>query len=416
MSDKHLAEAPWKALVTKQGLKDIGLQKALAAYAKVDAAKDPARALALLDEIGELSFKLKKTVGAKPDAVDHLDEMIKESKRVRVGVELKLKSAEKAAKTAADQAAADKGDHGDDEELAAFKKDLKKETVSALAKVRQRAPGPLAPGEEPKPQLKFMACLGGNHGAAVIIARRVGSSTKPLLLEIIGASTGKFFLGECLFEHNAFTFVLEVVPGGLAKKLAAALLAQAGTKYKVRVRSIDGATTLDSDTDSDEGAQAPSDAGTSAGAATAAATAEASPTPGNEPAKAPSLVALQQTRLAWDKTRKTIQSELSKLEDSIRSACAADEEVGVESLDVGALNRILERLDTRLIDKLDDALNAQDPAERARINQEAKGLVDEYLAFVNEDALMADIDDSGFVPVAVRKTATATLTLLASKL
>ena len=36
---KHLTELPWKTLVVKQGVKDLGLQKALVAYAKLDATK-----------------------------------------------------------------------------------------------------------------------------------------------------------------------------------------------------------------------------------------------------------------------------------------------------------------------------------------------------------------------------------------
>jgi hypothetical protein len=44
---------------------------------------------------------------------------------------------------------------------------------------------------------------------------------------------------------------LATVPGGLAKKLTAALLAETGTKYRVRVRAIDGSVDLDSETDVD---------------------------------------------------------------------------------------------------------------------------------------------------------------------
>jgi hypothetical protein len=127
-------------------------------------------------------------------------------------------------------------------------------------------------------------------------------------------------------------------------------------------------------------------------------------------------VVFQQTRLAWDATRKTIQAEVKKLEDSILASCQEDEEVGTDAVDLTQLSSILEKLDSRLIDKLDEALNAQDPAERQRVHLQAKGIVSEYMAFVNDSPLMADIDDSGFTPVAVRKTALSALTLLSSKL
>ena len=132
--------------------------------------------------------------------------------------------------------------------------------------------------------------------------------------------------------------------------------------------------------------------------------------------KGASLVALQQVRLAWDQTRKQIQVDLKTLEGSILAACEEDEEVESEDVDVAVLQTVLDGLDNRLIDKLDEALNAADPAQRAKLNQEAKGIAAEYSAFINGNALMADIDDSGFTPVAIRKSAVGALTLLSSKL
>jgi hypothetical protein len=200
-------------------------------------------------------------------------------------------------------------------------------------------------------------------------------------------------MGECIFEKGVHTFVLATVPGGLAKKLMVALQTETGQKYKVRVRAIDGSVDLDSETDVD-----PDEA------------------PGTAEVKTPSMVVLQQSRLEWDKTRKTIQAEIKKLEDSILASAAADEEVGADGVDVGSLSGILDQLDTRLIDKLDEALNAEDPAQRQQYNLQAKSIIGEYMTFVNSNALMADIDESGFTPVAVRKTAVEALTNLSSNL
>src|SRR6266481_2099296 len=228
MSEKHLTELPWKTLVTKQGVKDIGLGKALAAYSNLDAIKEPAKTLEALKEIAELAVKLKKANPAKEDVADHLDEMVKEVKKTTPVLEARVKSA---AATAAKAAAAAKpAEEDDDEELEAaeFKKDLKRQMVSALAQVKARAPGDPEQQKEPKPQLQFMAYLAGKT-SAVIVARRVGSATKKLLPDIAGgASGGKFIQGECIFEKNSHTFVLDTVPGGVAKKLAAALVAETG--------------------------------------------------------------------------------------------------------------------------------------------------------------------------------------------
>src|SRR6266404_4326732 len=128
MSEKHLTELPWKVLVTKQGVKDIGVGKALAAYGKVDATKEPGPALEALKEISELALKLKKTCSAKQDVVDHLDEVVKEVKKTTPVLEARVKSASAAAAKAA---AAAKPEEDNDEELEAaeFKKDLKRQMV-----------------------------------------------------------------------------------------------------------------------------------------------------------------------------------------------------------------------------------------------------------------------------------------------
>jgi hypothetical protein len=261
MSEKHLTELPWKTLVAKQGVKDIGLAKVLFAYNNVDATKEPAKALESLKEIVELAPKLKKANLTKAEVVAHLEEMVKEVKKTTPVLEARLKSATAAAEAATAQAkpavaakpeAAAKAAVEDEEEAkeaAALKKDLKQKTVSALAQVKARAPGDPEQQKDPKPQLQFMAYLAGKN-CAVVVAQRVGSATKKLLPEIAGgAGGGQFVKGECIFEKNTHTFVLAKVPGGLAKQLATALQAETGQKYKVRVRSIDGSVTLDSDTD-----------------------------------------------------------------------------------------------------------------------------------------------------------------------
>jgi hypothetical protein len=240
MSEKHLTELPWKTMVVKQGLKDPGLQKALVVYAKLDANKEPAKALDALKEISELAIKLKKTYAAKTDVVEHLEEMVKEVKKTTPTLEAKVNTAEKPAKL----------EEGDDEEseLAEFKKDLKKQMVSAMAQVKARAP---EPGKEPKPQLQFMAYLAGKS-CSVIVSKRVGAATKKLLQEFAnGASGGQYAQGECIFEKNMHTFVLAKVPSGLARKLATALQTETGTKFRIRVRSTDGLIDLDSETDVD---------------------------------------------------------------------------------------------------------------------------------------------------------------------
>lgn len=252
MSEKHLTELPWKTLVIKQGVKDPGMQKALVAYAKLDAIKEPAKALETLKEISELAIKLKKLCADKEAVIEHLDEMVKEVKKTTPALEAKVKTAEKNAKLEDEQAE----DEDEEKEAAAFKKDLKQQMVSAMAQVKARTP---EPGKEPKPQLQFMAYLAGK-ACGVIVAKRVGAATKKLLLELAnGTSGGQYTLGECIFEKNTHTFVAAKVPSGLAKKLATALQTETGAKFKIRVRTPDGSVSLDSETDVDPDTATPVD-------------------------------------------------------------------------------------------------------------------------------------------------------------
>jgi exoenzyme U len=255
MSEKHLTEPPWKTLVSKQGVKDIGLQKALAGYARIEAAKEPGKALEALAEICELALKLKKTHAAKEEVAGHLNEMVKEVKKIMPALEARSKAITPQPPKAPEKNLQPIEDAAE-EEAEKFKKDLKQQMVSALAQVKTRAPA--SNDKEPKPQIKFMAYIAGKF-CAVIVARNVGNATKKLLVEIAkGASGGKFYDGECIFEKNLHTFVLETVPPGLAKMLATALQAETEQKYKIRVRSTDGSVVLDSDSD------AASDAATAA--------------------------------------------------------------------------------------------------------------------------------------------------------
>ena len=149
------------------------------------------------------------------------------------------------------------------------------------------------------------------------------------------------------------------------------------------------------------------------------ATPQSTPTGGGA-----SIVQLQKSRLAWDGLRKRLQGQLKELEQALLAGVrqhnnGSDAEF---SFDEGALagstNRlygILEKLDTRLIDTLDEALNAEGEA-RLRIQREAAGIVAEYRRVVDTDPFIAVIDDNGFVPTSIRSETQRTLDQLAAQL
>jgi hypothetical protein len=107
-----------------------------------------------------------------------------------------------------------------------------------------------------------------------------------------------------------------------------------------------------------------------------------------------------QTRLAWDGVRKHVQAELRKVETAVLAESTGEPDFTVIQGNVKMLYTVLDRLDDRLIDVLDDALNAETEAQRKVHQKQAIGLVDEYLAYVNSgDPFLEAIDDNGFVDI-----------------
>ena len=136
------------------------------------------------------------------------------------------------------------------------------------------------------------------------------------------------------------------------------------------------------------------------------------------------IVVLQQSRLAWDGLRKSVQTQLQSIEQATIKAVEAhnaDETVEDEydpaevATGLKAIYGILQKLDTRLIEKLDAALGAEGDT-RARLNREARDIVGEYGAVLASDPMLAKIDLNGFANTSIRDAAQNTLAALAQRL
>lgn len=125
-----------------------------------------------------------------------------------------------------------------------------------------------------------------------------------------------------------------------------------------------------------------------------------------------SLVNLQKSRLAWLATRKSVKEQLQKLESTIVAELKGDPDVPNLSSDIRKLDEVLQRLDERLADKLDEALNASDPKVRQRLHQEASALMTAYRDYVSRDAFVAELETNPFMPLALRTTVLGTLTAM----
>ncbi|MDY0744408.1 hypothetical protein SNE35_07815 [Paucibacter sp. R3-3] len=434
MTDKYLSELEWKKFAKGKGLKDAALIKAFAA---LESAKAPAQQLEALAEIEKQADILRKADKSNKELQTWLGSLDKDLDKQRKLSQFEAKKAEATAE--------------EEDSPAAL-------TTQMVPLLRQVAKG----GEFPV----VLASTGAK--VAVLVAKRsIAPSRRKLLTDYLGVTGGvKFIAGHCLFEQNAHTFVLATQAAGMAKKIKAALLEQTNLRFKVRVRGEDPA---DIDDDGDEpGAEhegeetAPDEQGhfnkrlatpiaafkeaTAKGLAAAPALklklAEAGALAQKKqfdaanaqldeaeallksPSTPRSLVQMQASRLAWDSLRKNVQAQLQKLEASVLEAVrkhnadesAEDEydETGVAT-SVKSLYAMLDTLDTRLIDKLDEALNAEG-AERDRLNAEAAGIAREYQAFVDSDPLIQEIDANGFVPTNIRAELQRTLGQLHAQL
>src|SRR5580765_3545296 len=77
MDPKLLTESGWKATASKYKIKDNGLQRALAAYEKLDDDEHDDR-IEGIDSVSKLAGALKRAreVAAAPDVVEYLDDVI----------------------------------------------------------------------------------------------------------------------------------------------------------------------------------------------------------------------------------------------------------------------------------------------------------------------------------------------------
>lgn len=213
MSDKNLSELEWKKFAKGRDLKDAALVKAMAALEK---AKAPDQSLAALDDLEKQSDLLRKSAKGDKDLAKYLDDLDKALDKER-------KLSEFEAKKAAKEAAKDQG--GDEEE----------ETPALLTSKMIPLIRQVKKGDE----MQVLLASAGKDVAVMLSRRAISPSKRKLLTEYLDGGAAKFFPGICIFEENAYTFVLKTQAGGLAKKVKAALLRQVELRLKVRVRGED---------------------------------------------------------------------------------------------------------------------------------------------------------------------------------
>jgi len=119
------------------------------------------------------------------------------------------------------------------------------------------------------------------------------------------------------------------------------------------------------------------------------------------------------SRTAWIATRAKVESEIAKLHGALSSAYQGHGAAGeLEKAFQTRVEAMLGTLDDSLAAKLDEVNKALDPGQRAQLVQEARQIMQRYESYVASEPLIAKLDANPFVPVAIEKTLTATLSAL----
>ena len=123
---------------------------------------------------------------------------------------------------------------------------------------------------------------------------------------------------------------------------------------------------------------------------------------------------LAKSRLAWTGTRQKVTAEVGRLRAALDTAYAG-EELGGEVLDRfdSTVRIVLDKFDDQLGDVIDSVMAETDENRRDELVTQARSLVQDTLAFIEGDELIADLDANPFAPLAIRSTAAATLGALA---
>lgn len=220
MSEKNLTEQEWKKFAKGKDFKDAALLKALIA---LDKAKGAEQELAALDELEKQADLLRKATKGDKELLAYLDVLDKSLDKQR-------KQAAKPAET--------EDEEGDTPDL------LTTKLVPLLKQVKKGDP------------MHVMLANNGKEVSVMLSRRSISPSRRKLLAEYLDSGGApKYISGTCIFEANAYTFVMATQAAGLAKKLKAALFKQINLRVKVRVRGEDP-DDIDDDGDPDDGSDA----------------------------------------------------------------------------------------------------------------------------------------------------------------
>ncbi|MDQ6683824.1 MAG: hypothetical protein M3Z16_01740 [Pseudomonadota bacterium] len=396
IKSKLLTDSAWKDVLAKnKGVKDNGMLKALADIKKLgDDDHDDAQKL--LDEIVKLSGQLKKSkeIAAAPAVSKFLAEL---SGAADTAMRDVAKAKAEAQKTSKAQAEAKK------REEEAGKKDEDGEEDEESSELLTTKMVPLLRQVNKGEMMHVLIARAGKQVAVMMSRKPIAPARRKILADELGVTGGvKYFGGHCVKEDGATMFVLKSEVTGLAKLLKLALLNQTGLRVKkLSCRGEDG-----EDADHDEGDDL--EAGGREGGETPEATRAKEPSP-----------ELVQAPEAWDGARELLATNIGALKKAVRAQLSGEGDDYVDEIDghLEKLDRIFGRLDRRLSTSLASAAATRDAAERNSALGKSKGLLAEYIRYVQSEPLIDHVDKNPFgVKTELKATLSKSLTQLARAL
>src|SRR6266404_4174121 len=207
MDPKVLTESGWKAVAQKWKIKDNGLQRALAAYEKLDEEAHAER-LKAIGSINQLAGALEKKaeVAAIPIVANYLEDVGDAS-------ELQQREITKASVMTAKKAEAEGKKQEKEEE--AFQVRL----MTALQKLKSSR----------GLSYEFIACDAKPYWG-VMVAARITAKHKDELTRLTGGSKRFLHPGTCRFDEGKFIFAMEHPATGMARKLQDSIVYFCGKK------------------------------------------------------------------------------------------------------------------------------------------------------------------------------------------
>ena len=205
----------------------------------------------------------------------------------------------------------------------------------------------------------------------------INASLKEKLTKLTGSKKYSK-LGTVTRVDNILTIELPGAGSGMAGRIQRALVAHVGQRFKV----ILGGEVAD---DEDEVKTAAKDGAKDSGK-----------TPPKAPPPKP-VVALTKAPTLWTGTRKLVQQRITLLKKAVRDHYGSHGAALLAEIDknIDKLDDVTDRLDERLSAALATAAKAA-PAQRAAELAKAKGIVAEYVRYINDEPLVDHIDNNPF--------------------